>query len=151
MAIIPTVVRRVQTGNNNPDVEYFNVAASQTIAVGDLVQINSTTGLLEVAVAASTTIVGLSNEAITTGATVAATDNIPVVLAKNAIIRINFTTAGTKKTLLQADLFSKSFDLSNKTTINPDDVTGGMCQVVGFNNANATADVVILAANQYLK
>jgi hypothetical protein len=149
--MIPQWVRSLFTGNNNPDVDYFNVAASQTIVTGDFVQINATTGLLEAAVAASTTIIGIANADITTGGSVTAADNIPVVLAKNAVIRMNFTDAGTKKTFLQADLYTKAYDLSNKTTVNPDDTTGGMMQIVAFDNTKLTVDVVVLNANQYLK
>jgi len=149
--MIPFVVKRIQGGNNNPDVEYFNVAASQTIVTGDLVQINASTRLLEVATAASTTIVGVANETITTGATVTAVDNIPVVLARGVVIRMNFTGAGTKKTFASTDLYSTLFDLSNKTTVNPDDVTGGMAQIIAYDNAKLTVDVVIASANQYLK
>jgi len=149
--MIPQWVRSLFTGNNNPDVDYFNVAASQTIVTGDFVQINATSGLLEAAAAASTTIVGIANSDITTGGSVTDADNIPVVLAKNSVIRMNFTDAGTKKTFTQADLYTKSYDLSNKTTVNPDDTTGGMMQIVAFDNTKLTVDVVVLNANQYLK
>ena len=149
--MIPQWVRSLFTGNNNPDVDYFNVAASQTIVTGDFVQINATSGLLEAAAAASTTIIGIANSDITTGGSVTDADNIPVVLAKNSVIRMNFTDAGTKKTFTQADLYTKSYDLSNKTTVNPDDTTGGMMQIVAFDNTKLTVDVVVLNANQYLK
>ena len=148
--MIPQWVRSLFTGNNNPDVDYFNVAASQTIVTGDFVQINATSGLLEAAAAASTTIVGIANADITTSGSVTSADNIPVVLAKNSVIRMNFTDAGTKKTFTQADLYTKSYDLSNKTTVNPDDTTGGMMQIVAFDNTKLTVDVVVLNANQYL-
>lgn len=150
MAITPQWLRSLFTGTSNPDVDYFNVGANQTIKAGDFVQINATTGLLEAAVAASTTIVGLANGSITTGATVT-TENIPVVLVRGAVVRMSFTNAGTKKTFTQADLYTKAFDLSNKTTINPDDTTGGMMQVVAYDNTKLTVDVVVTAAAQYLK
>lgn len=150
MAITPQWLRSLFTGNNNPDVDYFNVGANQTIKSGDFVQINATTGLLEVAAAASTTVVGLANGDITTGATVT-NENIPVVLVRGAVIRMNFSNGGTKKTFTQADLYTKSFDISNPTTVNPDDTTNGMMQVVAYDNDNLTVDVVVTAAAQYLK
>jgi len=150
MPITPQWLRSLFTGKNNPDVDYFNVAANQTIKAGDFVQINATSGLLEAAASASTTIVGLANGSITTGATVT-DENIPVVLVKNAVVRMNFSNGGTKKTFTQADLYTKAFDISNPTTVNPDDTTNGMMQVVAYDNDKLTVDVVITSASQYLK
>jgi hypothetical protein len=150
MAITPQWLRSLFTGKNNPDVDYFKVAANQTIKTGEFVQINAATGLLEVAAAGSTTIVGLANGPITTGAKVT-TENIPVALVKSAVVRMNFSNAGTKKTFDQADLYTKAFDISNPTTVNPDSDTGGMMQVVAYNNEKLTVDVVITSAAQYLK
>lgn len=150
MAYTPQWLRSLTTGNNNPDIDYFNVGANQMIKSGDFVQINATTGLLEVAASASTTIVGLANGDITTGATVT-NENLPVVLAHGAVIRMNFSNAGTKKTFTQADLYTKAFDISDPVTVNPDDTTGGMMQVVAYDNDKLTVDVVVTAAAQYLK
>lgn len=148
MAYTPQWLRSLFTGNNNPDIDYFSVGANQTIKTGDVVQINATTGLLEVAVAASTTIVGLANSDITTGATVT-DENIPVVLVRGAVLRLNFSTAGAKKTFTQADLF-KAYELTDPITIDPN-TTGGMMQLVAYDNDKLTADVVVTTAAQYLK
>lgn len=131
-------------GRNQAVVKNFNVGASQTINEGDLVQIDSTTRKLVVAVAASTTIVGIANRSITTGSTVTAKDNIGVTLLKNAVIRIPYVGT-TKSTLAETDLYTTKFDLSDKTSINLDDTTGGMCQVLAYDNTKKTADVVISA------
>lgn len=140
-------VKSLMNGNNNPDVDYFYVAASQTIKVGDIVQVDPTTKLLEVAEAASTTIVGIANSDIITAS--GETDKtIPVVLVRDAVIRMAFTDAGTKKTFTQADKYVTKFDISNPTTVNPDDTTGGMMQVYGYDNDKLTVDVVVSRANQ---
>jgi hypothetical protein len=149
MAITPYVVRRLGAGNNNLDIEYFDVDASQTIVAGNFVTVAS--GLLQTATSATTgKIVGLANASLTTGGSATTTKDFPVVLAKNSVIRMNFTNAGTKKTFTTADLYGSAYGLSDATTLNPDDTTGGFLQVVGFDNDNLTVDVVVTAAGQYL-
>ncbi|OPG91335.1 hypothetical protein B2I21_35135 [Chryseobacterium mucoviscidosis] len=140
-------VKSLMNGNNNPDVDYFYVAASQTIKQGDIVQVDATTKLLEVAEAASTTIVGIANADITTAAG-ETNKQLPVVLVRDVIIRMAFTNAGTKKTFTQADKYVTKFDISNQTTVNPDDTTGGMMQVYAYDNEKLTVDVVVSQANQ---
>jgi len=80
---------------------------------------------------------------------VAGVDWIPVTLARDAVIRINFAGT-TKTTLAQADLYKTKFDLSDQVTINLDDTTGGMCMVIGYDNTKQTADVVISTTGQVL-
>ena len=140
-------VKSLMNGNNNPDVDYFFVAASQSIKHGDLVQVDPTTKLLEVAEAASTTIVGIANGNITTAAG-ETNKKLPVVLVRDVIIRVNFSNAGTKKTFTQADKYVTKFDISNPTTVNPDDTTGGMMQVYDYDNTKLAVDVVVSRANQ---
>lgn len=129
-------------GRNQAVVKYFNVGANQTIKEGDALQIDAATGKVVVAVAASTTLIGTANKDITTGATVTAKDNIGVTLFKNSVFRFSYVGT-TKTTLDEVDLYTKKFDLSDKRTINLDDTTGGMCQVIAYDNTNKTADVVI--------
>ncbi|MBY9081203.1 hypothetical protein KIH86_23940 [Paenibacillus sp. HN-1] len=149
MAIIPYVLRRIGSGDNNPDIETFDVTASASITAGNFVV--ATSGLLANAVAATTgTIVGLSNFTLANGGSATTTKNYPVVLAKNAVIRMNFTNAGTKKTFTAADLYGTQFGLSDAVTLNPDDTTGGFLQVVGYDNTKLTVDVVVASAAQYL-
>lgn len=149
MAITPYVVRRIGSGDNNPDVEYFDVAASQTILVGNFVVVAS--GLLQNSTSETTNeIVGLANGNVTTTGAATTTKEFPVVLAKNSVIRMNFMNAGTKTTFTTADLYGASYGLSNPTTLNPDDTTGGFLQVVAFDNEKLTVDVVVAAAAQYL-
>lgn len=134
------------SGYNDPvDVEW-RVAASQTINVGDLVQLNTTSRMLEVAVAASTTLAGIAQESIVTGATVTSGDKINITPLTGLVARIAFVGT-TKTTLATTDMATTLFDLSSKVAMNLDDVTGGMCSVVGYNNTNKTADVVFAAAN----
>lgn len=146
----PKYIRSIVSGNNNPSIEWFPVDVSQTINEGDWVQIDSSSRKLEVATAASTTLVGIAAAAITTGGAVTDADRIPVILARFAVIRMPFTAAGSKKTFAQTDLYSTKFDLSNKTTVDPDDTTGGMMQIVDYDNDALTVDVVCAGANQFL-
>lgn len=133
-------------GRNEPVIEYVNIAANQTIKVGDLIQINATSKKGEAAVAASTTLVGIAQKDITTGASVGAADRIPVTLLKNAVIRIDYIGT-TKTTLAETDLYLTKFDLNDKKSVNLDDVTGGMVQVLEYNNTAKRLDCVFSAAN----
>lgn len=140
------VIYSALTRGNLSTTVFVNIGASQTINVGDLIQIDGTTRKGVVAVAASATLIGIAEEAITTGASVTTADNIPVTLLKGQVMRIDFT-GSTKTTLAETDLYSTAFDLSDKKTINLDDTTGGMCKVLAYDNTNGTADVVVADAN----
>lgn len=133
-------------GENEPTTVYVNIGANQTVAIGDLIQIDATTRKGVVGVAASTTLIGIAEKAITTGATVTSADNIPATLIRDAVFRIDYVGA-TKTTLAETDLYSTSFDLSDKKTMNLDDTTGGMLKVLAFDNTKKTADVVCTTAN----
>lgn len=141
------IVRSYVTDSNTPIVVGgLLVADNQTIKKGDLVQINTTSHKVEAAVAASTTIVGIANQDITT-TTATTADTISVTLVRNQVVRIPFATTGTKTTFAQTDLYTTAYDLSDKTKINPDDTTGGMCYIQAYNNTQATVDVIFAAAN----
>lgn len=140
------IVRSAKNSDNVPIVVNINVADSQTINVGDLLQINATSKLAEVAVAASTTIVGIANTAITT-TTATATDIVSVTLIRREVVRMAVSQAGTKKTFATTDKYLTAYDLLNKTTIAPDDTTGGMCYVQGYDNTLNTVDVIFAEAN----
>ena len=140
------IVRSSKNADNVPIVVNINVADSQTINVGDLLQINATSKLAEAAVAASTTIVGIANTAITT-TTATATDIVSVTLVRREVVRMAVSQAGTKKTFATTDKYLTAYDLLNKTTIAPDDTTGGMCYVQGYDNTLNTVDVIFAEAN----
>jgi len=114
--------------------------------VGDLIQIDATSKKGEVAIAASTTIVGIAQQAITT-TTATALDVIPIALVKGEVIRAAVSQAGTKKTFATTDKYLTAYDLLNKTTIAPDDTTGGMCMVQDYDNTAHTVDFIIADAN----
>lgn len=141
------IVRSARNDSNVPIIYHLKIDVSQTIAVGDLVQIDATSRLGEAAIAASTTIVGIAQEAITTGASVTDADTIPVVLVRGEVVRMAVSQAGTKKTFAEADKYTTAYDLLNKTTIAPDDTTNGMCYVQDFNNTLNTVDVIFADAN----
>lgn len=140
------IVRSVTNADNVPTVVHLPVGASQTIEIGDLVQIDGSTRKLVVAAAASTTLVGIAQEAITTGS--GGTDReIPVVLIRNQVVRIPFATGGSKTTFADTDKYTTAYDLGSKNSVNPDDTTGGMCYIQDYNNTDATVDVVFASAN----
>lgn len=145
---MPSYVRNID-GRNQPVTISVNIAASQTIEMGDLIQINATSRKGEKAVAASDTLIGIANASIATGSAVTEDDNIPVILLDGAIIRVGYV--GTEKTsLAEGDLYSTLFDLADEKSIGLDDTTGGMCRVVAYDNEKNTADVVIARANYAL-
>lgn len=140
------IVRSHTTDTNVPLIYHLAIGDSQTINVGDMVQIDSTSRKGVVAVAASTTLVGIAQQAITT-TTATAADVIPIALAKGQVIRLAVSQAGTKKTFADTDKYTTAYDLLNKTTVAPDDTTGGMCYVQDYDNTAHTVDVIIAAAN----
>ena len=142
-----SIVRSVTNADNVPTVVWVPVDVSQTIVNGDLVQIDATSRKLEVAVAASTTIVGVALESITTGVSVTADDQIPVALVRNQVVRIPYATGGTKTSFADTDKYTTAYDLSNKNLINPDDTTGGMCFVQAYDNDADTVDVIFALAS----
>lgn len=138
-------IRHIQ-GYNQPIAKRWRVKASTTINEGDLVALDSTSRYLIPAVAASTAIVGVAQQSITTGATVTVDDAIEVLPITDCVIRVGFVGT-TKTTLADTDLVSTLFDLSNASTMNLDDTTGGMCSVVGYDNNRKWADIIIASAN----
>jgi hypothetical protein len=141
------IVRSARSVSNTQLSRTIGVAASQTINPGDLLQINSTSKLLEAAVAASTTIAGIAEKAITTTASPALTDAISITLVKGEVIRAAVSQGGTKKAFATTDKYLTLYDLLDKNTIAPDDTTGGMCAVQGYDNTLNTVDFIIVDAN----
>jgi hypothetical protein len=139
-------IKSAITGGNLPIIEYVEIDANQTIKQGDLIQIDATSRKGVVAVAASTSLVGIAGDDITTGASVTSKDRIPVTLIRGSVMRIDYTGT-TKTTLADGDKYLTSFDLSDKKTLNLDDTTGGMLKVIAFDNTKKTADVIALEAN----
>lgn len=138
-------IRHIQ-GYNQPIAKRWRVKASTTINEGDLVAIDSSSRYLIPAVAASSAIAGIAGQSITTGASVTDKDAIDVQPVLDCVIRVAFT-GSSKTTLADTDLATTLFDLSNATTINLDDTTGGMCSVMEYNNTKGWADVIIASAN----
>lgn len=142
-----TIVRSATNTDNATPARKLAVAINQTIAIGDLLIIGASTRKLEVAVAATTALYGIAMENITTGGTVTDLDAILVEPIRGQVVRIPFTNAGTKKTFADTDKYLTAFDLLNKTTVNPDDTTGGMCFIQAYDNTKLTVDVIIAPAN----
>ncbi len=132
--------------DNQPISRTLPVGDSQTIAVGDLVQIDATSRKLVLAVAASTTIVGIAEQAITT-TTATADDKIIVTLIRDAVVRLDVDQTGTKTSFATTDKYTTAYDLKDETSVNPDDTTGGMCYVQDYDNTNHTVDVIFADAS----
>ncbi len=132
---------RSVTGSNVPVIYHLAIDDSQTINIGDLIQLDATSKKGEVAVAASTTLVGYALEAITT-TTATSADVIPICLLKNQVIRLPFYTGGSKTTFATTDKYLTMYDLRDKVSIDPDDTSGGMCAVQAYDNTAATVDVI---------
>lgn len=133
-------------GYNDPIEIPWRVAASQTINEGDLVEIDATSRYLKAAAASSTTIAGIAQQSITTGATVTPNDKITILPVTDVVVRVQFTGA-TKKTLADTDLATTKFNLKDPQTIDLDNTTGGMCTVVDYDNDLTYADVLIADAS----
>lgn len=134
------------SGYNDPVAVKWRVDVSQTIAEGDLVQIDATSRWLEAAEPASTTLVGIANESITTGVSVDAGDAISITPLTGIVVRLSYV-GSSKTSLADTDLGTTLFDIDNGTEMDLDDTTGGMCSVVAYDNDNDTADVIFAAAN----
>lgn|SRR5574341_1853127 len=134
------------SGYNEPVAVKWRVDVSQTITAGDIVQIDATSRYLEAAAPASTTLVGIALQSITTGVSVTVADSIDVLPLEGIVVRMAYT-GSTKTSLADTDLLTTLFDIDNGTTIDLDDTTGGMCSVVDYDNTNDTADVIFAAAN----
>ena len=133
-------------GYNDPVEVRWRVDVNQTIAVGDIVQIDGTSRYLEAAEPASTTLVGIAQEAITTTGTVTASDEIGIIPLTGIVVRMDYV--GSSKTSLEdTDLLTTLFDIDNGTEMDLDDTTGGMCSVVDYDNTADTADVIFATAN----
>lgn len=98
---------------------------------------------------ASAVIMGITQETVTSDSSVTLkSERVKVDPCLDKIIAIAFTDAGTKKTFAETDLGNK-YDISNATTLNPDDTTGGFLKLVDYDNDNLIAYVVI--ENHYLR
>ena len=135
-------LRSATIGTNDPKTSTLLIGASQTIVEGDILAIDATSKLGIVAVAASAALFAIAGASITTTASPTAADKIPVTLLKDAVVRIPFTAAGTKKTFASTDKYITKFDLADKNSVAPDDTTGGMCHILDYDNTALTCDVV---------
>lgn len=141
------IVRSARGANQDAPVVWLPIDVSQTIEIGDLIQLDGTSRKGEVAVAASTTLVGIAQQAITTGVSVTAEDQIPVSIIRGMVVRLNVDQTGSKKTFDDTDKYTTAYDLKDEVSVNPDDTTGGMCYVQEYDNTAHTVDVIFADAN----
>lgn len=118
--------------------------ASTAITLGELV-VEKGSGLEPASAGdgASAVIMGLAGETVTSDSSVTLkSERVLVDPCLDKIIAIDFTDAGTKKTFAETDLGSL-YDISDSTTLNPDDTTGGFLKLVDYDNDNLIAYVMI--------
>lgn len=122
-------------------VAQYTATTGASFDAGDLLQF-AAAGTIERAVAGSTRIAGV---AVDTVVNAVAGTKAQVNVGAGSVYRVKFVP-GTKTTFSGTDL-GLLYDLSagSAKTINPDDVTGGMCLVVDYNNTNLTVDVLLKA------
>lgn len=110
-------------GAANPTIIDWPVAASQTINIGDTLQLSS--GLAAVGAAAQADFIGVAATAITTGSTVTDAQTVKVIIPIDAVFEADYT-GSTLPDPTSANL-GTAFDLgaSSASQIDLDDTTGG--------------------------
>ena len=124
---------------SQPNEVMLKIAASQTIVAGDLLVISSGKGAK--AGAAATLVFGIALADITTGSSVADTDEIPVLmLNEKSVIRVAYT--GTA--LSSANLWATAYDITAAQVLDTADTTGGFLLPVALpNTTKVTQDVIV--------
>jgi hypothetical protein len=136
-------------GTGGPTILQVVVGASQTIVKGDLIKIDATNGKAILFTAASTGIIGIALEDITTGASPTDADVLNVIaLDSRSVIRCVNYTAGTTDAATSAMCWGKAkYDVQTDGKIDFNDVTGGfLIPIAPSDTVAGTTDVVISAA-----
>jgi len=121
--------------------------ASSTDVIKDQLIISNSGAYPAAAAHSGQTILGVTCEAQDTTSGL-----VPFYGINGAVLEIDFTTAGTKKTFTAADL-GTLYDMvvtSGDMVLDPDDTTGGFLFLVGYDNDKAKAYVVVDAADLLL-
>lgn len=113
--------------SNEKIVQQF-IAGSGGVAKGDLVVYSSGTVVKGAGGASANTVVGIALETKASGALVLV-DRI----GPESVIQAPFAVSGTKKTFADTDI-GLVYDIASETTVNPDDTTGGICVIAGYDN-----------------
>ena len=113
--------------SNEKIVQQF-IAGSGGVAKGDLVTYSSGTVIKATGGATANTVVGIALETKTA-------TNLVLVdrIGPESVIQAPFAVSGTKKTFADTDI-GLVYDISDETTVNPDDTTGGTCVIAGYDN-----------------
>lgn len=112
--------------------------AAAAISKGEIV-ISNTGAKPATAALATQVVLGLALE------TALINTMIPVYPLSGTVMEIDFTNAGTKKTFTDADL-GTDYDFvvtSHDFVLDPDDTTNGSLTLVGYDNANLKAYVML--------
>lgn len=117
------------------------VVGAGGVTAGDLVVIAAGAVVAAAAAPTAATIVGIATNTAAQNAT------CYVDLIGDSVIRAPYTGA-VKLTIADAD-FGTAFDLSTATTVNLDDVVGGPCVCVGYDNDAGTIEFIVPEALKY--
>jgi hypothetical protein len=125
----PNGFRVVQSGSSGPLVKYYPVAASQTIAAGDMVKLAS--GLVEIAGAADTALLGVARDPVATTASVTRADDVVAVYVADGDTIFEGQCSGSST----AALVGTTCDLEGTTgsqAVNENATSTNVLRVVGL-------------------
>lgn len=127
---------------SDPSGEFVPININQTIVKGDIVVISAGMGSKAANAPGSGTIMGIACSGLVVGGTRDADDRIQVIYAGGVEWEVPVWQGGTKKTFAATDIGS-AFDIKADThSIDPDTTSASMI-LVGYDNTNKTARVVI--------
>jgi hypothetical protein len=118
------------------------IAGTNGVTAGDLVVISSGTVIKATDPVTADTLVGIAL------ATAAADALVSVALAQDNILEAPYT--GSSKTSLADTDIGTVFDLSDATTIDLDDTTGGCALCVGYDNDRDIIKFIVPSSFRYL-
>lgn len=126
----------------DPTIRPF-IVGTGGVTKGGLVTFSAGTVIKATSAPTAGTIVGIADATVTAGGTVGVE-----FITGGKIVRATYT-GSTKTTLADADL-GKVFDLTSDLVVNLDDVTGGACHCVGYDNLAKAIDFFVPASFMYV-
>ena len=129
---------------NNEKLVVPFIVGTGGVTKGDLVVLSAGTVVKATAGVTASTVVGIACDTKVAEAIV-----LVDVITSGTTVIAPFTVAGTKKTFADTDL-GLVYDISNATTVNPDDTTGGCALITGYDNKTLEVRFVVPKASCYL-
>lgn len=132
----PNGFRAVQSGSSGPFAREYPVAASQTIAAGDMVILVS--GLVQIAVAGSASLLGVAVNPVTTTGSVTRADDVLLVHVGDSDTVFEGQVSGDS----DASIMGETHDIEGATgimEINEDATSTNVVRIVGLRSDNDPA------------